>query len=113
VVGWFRTEADADTRARLEKYAGRTVTEDEVSSILCRMAMSSVAKSAIIPMQDILHLDEKARMNIPASGENNWSWRLLPGQISHEVESKLEDWTALYNRLSTVGSVNAVNHITL
>ena len=28
-------------------------------------------------VQDVLALDEHARMNIPASGENNWSWRLL------------------------------------
>jgi 4-alpha-glucanotransferase len=111
VVGWFRTEADADTRERLEKYAGRPVTEEEVSAILCRMAMSSVARTAIIPMQDILALDERARMNIPASAENNWSWRLLPGQINEEVENKLKEWTELYNRLSTVWSSNPVHKI--
>jgi malto-oligosyltrehalose synthase/4-alpha-glucanotransferase len=113
VVGWFRTEADADTRARLEKYAGRPVTEEDVSSILCRMAMSSIAKTVIIPMQDILALDERARMNIPASGENNWNWRLLPGQSNEEVENRLKEWTELYNRLSIVWSSNVIEDMTL
>jgi 4-alpha-glucanotransferase len=37
-------------------------------------------------------------MNIPSVGENNWSWRLLPGQIDKEAENKLLEWTVLYNR---------------
>jgi 4-alpha-glucanotransferase len=112
VVGWFRTETSAGTRERLEKYAGRAITEEEVSPVLCRMAMASVAKTAIIPMQDILDLDEKARMNVPASAENNWSWRLLPGQINTQLDNKLLEWTALYNRLSTVRAMAANDDIT-
>jgi 4-alpha-glucanotransferase len=49
-------------------------------------------------MQDLLVLDESARMNIPSSASNNWSWRLLPGQVSVETENLLNELTWLYNR---------------
>jgi 4-alpha-glucanotransferase len=49
-------------------------------------------------MQDILGLDETARMNTPASGKNNWGWRLRPGQLTKEAEQQLIEWTGLYNR---------------
>ena len=63
-----------------------------------RLALSSVANIAILPMQDVLGLDETARMNTPASGENNWQWRLLPGQITREAGKQLKEWTTLFNR---------------
>jgi len=96
--GWYRHEADDTIRQRLDAYVGRTLTEDEVPHLLCRMALSSVADTAILPVQDLLGLDELGRMNTPASGENNWSWRLLPGQLTKEARRLLRQWTELYGR---------------
>jgi malto-oligosyltrehalose synthase/4-alpha-glucanotransferase len=96
--GWFRHEADETSRHYLQEYAGKQVHEDEVPHLLCRMAMSSVAATSIIPVQDLLGLDELGRMNTPASGENNWGWRLLPGQLNKESRRRLRQWTELYNR---------------
>lgn len=45
-----------------------TVTgEDDISWALIQAALSSVAQTAIIPMQDVLGLGNSARMNIPAT----------------------------------------------
>lgn len=96
--GWFRTDADDQVKERIQRYLGRHVSEDEIADVFCRLAMSSVAKTAIIPIQDLLGLDESGRMNIPSVGENNWSWRLLPGQINQDVEIKLIEWTIIYDR---------------
>jgi len=41
--------------------------EEEISWALVQAALSSVARTAIIPMQDILELGSSARMNIPAT----------------------------------------------
>jgi 4-alpha-glucanotransferase len=49
-------------------------------------------------MQDILGLDESARMNTPSSGNNNWGWRMLPGQVNNDTESMLKKWTNKYKR---------------
>ena len=78
--------------------AAKPLSEDEVPHLLCRMAYASTARIAIIPLQDILGLDELARMNNPTGGEFNWQWRLLPGQINAESEKLLKEWTRIYNR---------------
>ena len=96
--GWYRQEADVGIKKRLEHYVGRVVYDSEIHLQLGRMAYSSVGKIAILPMQDVLGLDENARMNMPGSGENNWSWRLLPGQLLKQIENRLREWVWVYNR---------------
>lgn len=96
--GWFRQEATDETKLNLEHYLGMPVTEANVTHLLCRLAHASVAKTVILPMQDVLELDESARMNTPASGTGNWGWRLLPGQTTKQAGQQLRDWTHLYNR---------------
>ena len=95
--GWWRQEA-VKSRIVLQEYVDKTLTEDLVSPVLCRMAYASTARVAILPMQDVLGLDETARMNTPSSSENNWHWRLIPSQILEEAEKNLKEWTNIYNR---------------
>lgn len=95
--GWYK-QADDTTRKMLEQYAARSVNEEDVFWIMARMCYASVAKIAILPMQDVLNLDETARMNIPASATDNWSWRLTPNQIDKAAEERLREWCWLYNR---------------
>ncbi|MGV3599962.1 MAG: malto-oligosyltrehalose synthase [Dyadobacter fermentans] len=96
--GWFRESADADVRERLETYLGKPITEDNSAAELARSVFASIAKTAILPIQDILNLDESAKMNMPGSNENNWAWRLMPGQITDEAAQFLTGITLLYNR---------------
>jgi 4-alpha-glucanotransferase len=96
--GWFRQEASEVARAHVEQYLARPVDEASVAHLLCRVAHASVAKTVILPMQDVLELDERARMNTPASGTANWGWRLLSRQITKHAEQQLRTWTKLYNR---------------
>lgn len=43
-----------------------------------RLAMLSVARTVVVPMQDVLRLDNSARMNTPGVAAGNWTWRLGP-----------------------------------
>lgn len=97
-VGWFKTEADDGVKHRINKYAGCEVNAGNVHLVFARMAYGSVAQIAILPIQDVLGLDESARMNTPSSGENNWAWRLLPNQLHSGTEKYLSDLTKTYNR---------------
>jgi 4-alpha-glucanotransferase len=83
---------------RINLYTGSEVHESNIHEVFARLAFSSVAAIAILPIQDILGLDEKARMNVPSSAENNWAWRLTPGQLSSDAERQLLEWTRVYNR---------------
>ncbi|WP_342085868.1 malto-oligosyltrehalose synthase [Dyadobacter sp. OTU695] len=96
--GWYREQAATGMQERIEMYLGKAISEENVAAELARTVFGSVAKTAILPIQDVLNLDETAKMNLPGSSENNWSWRLLPGQISEQAAQFLSSITLLYNR---------------
>ncbi|HEX2606820.1 MAG TPA: malto-oligosyltrehalose synthase, partial [Flavisolibacter sp.] len=98
IRGWYREDIDDDTRLRLQQYNGQSLMEDDIPGVMARMAYASVARIAILPLQDLLGLDQIARMNIPASGQDNWAWRLLPHQVTQAAARQLREWTELYNR---------------
>jgi len=97
--GWFRNDLNKKQKENVSLYAGKRITEDNVHLELTRLAYSSVARIAIIPMQDVLGLDETARMNTPASVDNNWIWRMRRGQVTKDIEKRLGQWMEIYNRL--------------
>jgi len=96
--GWFRKEATSQQKKRLFEYLGRKVPSALIHQAFIQLAMSSVAKIAIIPMQDVLGLAEQARMNRPATAVGNWSWRLYPGQITASTTKKLARMAETYGR---------------
>jgi 4-alpha-glucanotransferase len=49
---------------------------------LMECAMHSIARLAVLPMQDILHLGEGHRMNTPGTMTGNWSWRFSWDQLT-------------------------------
>jgi 4-alpha-glucanotransferase len=98
VRGWFDREATRGEKALLFAYLGRTVGSDRVHEAFIRLALMSVAGTAVIPMQDLLGLGEKARMNVPAGKGNYWRWRLTPGQIDRRLEQWLREMTGTYGR---------------
>ncbi len=94
-VGWYKA-ADKTAREYARKYLqtkGREIHWDMI-----RAAFASVADTAIIPMQDILGLGSDSRMNTPATGSGNWSWRLTDGVLSEEIGTKLLDLTEIFGR---------------
>jgi len=95
---WFETELDDPGRLRLSRYIGREVTADTVHKELIRLAMMSVANTAIVPMQDLLGLGEWARMNRPATEKGNWQWRLAPEQLTASLTKQLKELTEIYGR---------------
>jgi 4-alpha-glucanotransferase len=57
-----------------------------------------VANTAIAPMQDLLGLDNEARMNLPASSSGNWYWQCKDGDFSDEIVERLRGLTEIYGR---------------
>jgi 4-alpha-glucanotransferase len=48
----------------------------DMTTALIHLLFECDACLSILPMQDLLYLDNSARMNTPATGENNWQFRL-------------------------------------
>jgi len=98
VRGWFEREAKPAEKKRIFRYIGRKVKKKDIHWEFIRLAMQSVARTAIIPLQDVLGLGEEARMNLPATGKGNWEWRLLPSQMTSQLARKISDITETYGR---------------
>ncbi len=98
VRGWFENEATEAEKARLFSYLGRDVPPDIIHWEMVRLALMSVADTAILAMQDVLGLGGEARMNLPSQKEDNWHWRLTPDRLSSQLEQKLRAVTEIYGR---------------
>jgi 4-alpha-glucanotransferase len=46
----------------------------------------------------LLGLDSSARMNLPASEEGNWGWRLKSGALTAKLSNRLKEMTEIYGR---------------
>lgn len=98
VRGWFEKEIPPEDKKRLFNYLGREVSGQDIHWELIKLAMMSVAKMVILPMQDILGLGEESRMNRPSTTKDNWLWRLLPEQITPSLVQKFREITEIYGR---------------
>ncbi len=96
--GWFEQNASDDDKRRLAAYLGYAPTPTQVSWDMLRLAQSSVADLCIVPMQDLLALDASARMNVPGTESGNWTWRLMPGEIRHDIAERLAELTRTFGR---------------
>lgn len=65
---------------------------------LIELAYSSVAKMVIIQMQDILELDNSARMNVPSTVGTNWKWRVEKSALTSEIAKKVKSLSEKYDR---------------
>ncbi len=74
-VGWFQHLRPAEQQ-RVRTYTGALDAAPQAGAI--RALMASAANAVIFPMQDVLGLDQRARMNTPGTVEGNWQWRLQP-----------------------------------
>lgn len=105
-VGWFNSKEGAGStrdasqilleRQRCMRYFksnGKEIHWDFIEA-----AASSVCDIAIVPLQDVLGLGSKSRMNLPASNEGNWSWRFKSDSLNSEIASRLKDFVVFYGR---------------
>lgn len=65
---------------------------------IIRSLYSSIADVVIVQMQDILKLDNKARMNFPSTIGNNWKWRMKKSDYESIQEDKLSEWASIFAR---------------
>lgn len=99
VRGWFENEASRSEKQKLAAYVGKTVKPRRVHEEFIRLAMMSVAETAIIPVQDILGLGESARMNRPASTKGNWRWRMQARHLTSGLAKRLRLMNIRYGRV--------------
>lgn len=100
-LGWFTALPEED-RDFAERYLHFAEDEVEAEWEFIRAAIASVADTAIIPMQDYLGLDERARINIPSTLGNNWKWRMKKGVCTKQLASRIYALNKLYGRINQI-----------
>ena len=95
-LGWYQ-DLNHEDKQFAKKYLDISRSQD-INWVLIRAALSSVADTAIIPMQDYLGLGSEARINIPSTLGNNWKWRMLAGEADDELAEKISMLTKLFDR---------------
>lgn len=98
VRGWAEDDATEAHRERLREYFGREIPPADLPWAFIRLAMSTVANTVIVPVQDLLALGSDARMNRPGTTEGNWRWRLEDGLLTPGVAERLRAVTATFAR---------------
>ena len=103
LLEWYRgLKQSKNTRVLkiLEKYYGinNGMSEEKVCWELIEVAYKTNANFVIVPLQDILCLDNEARMNYPGTVGGNWLWRYKREDITKGMEEKLAILALKYNR---------------
>lgn len=93
--GWYRSAPEKE-RDHARRYLARD--GHDIAWDLIRAAWSSVADTAIVPLQDVLNLGSEARMNSPGKPAGNWAWRATASKLHSHAFDGLAMMTKLYDR---------------
>ena len=97
-IGWFEAVSDDDWNLAREYLCDFYTPDEEMDQPFVALAMQSVARMCIIPMQDHLGLGAEARMNTPSTIGCNWRWRMTDDQFTQELCRDILDQTRRYGR---------------
>jgi 4-alpha-glucanotransferase len=99
-LGWWRS-LDDGTRALVR--AETTDPEEAMPWALVRLALTSTARLAVVPAQDLLGLGSSARMNTPGVPDGNWTWRAEPDAVDDAVVERLRGLVSATDRVASAG----------
>lgn len=98
MMGWFNDIKPEEFQA-LKDYLHTNSNDHEVLLQQCiELIMSSVSDTCIIPMQDYLKLDNRARMNTPNTLGYNWMWRMPETALNDELIESMRALIEKYHR---------------
>jgi 4-alpha-glucanotransferase len=96
LAGFFKEQKVEDLKYAMEYLNVNNV--DDLIDATIRMGYATSSNAAIYQVQDILKLDNSARMNEPSTVGKNWKWRMLPGQLHQGHIDMLAMYAGVYGR---------------
>jgi 4-alpha-glucanotransferase len=96
LIGYFGAKSYEELKYAYE-YLNVSNIWELVDGII-RVAYGCNLNAAIFQMQDILMLDNGARMNTPSELGDNWKWRICMDSFREEHIKKLESYACIYGR---------------
>jgi 4-alpha-glucanotransferase len=108
-AGWWASATNEQRRAARAAMTAAGVEGDDPVWAMVRLALSSRARLAIVPMQDLLGLGSEARMNTPGRLAGNWSWRVEEGALTPRLAGRLREATAHAGRMRRSGPLSSMS----
>lgn len=96
LMGWYKKLSKENKKHLKEVFK---LNNKGINFKIINGALSSAADLVIIPMQDILGLDSKCRMNTPSTTYQNWKWRALNSEFFEETADIMFKLIEISNRL--------------
>jgi len=94
-LGWYKSVNKKEKKNIRKYFRGR---KKQIASWMVETAWASVAFLAVAPIQDVLGLDSRARMNWPGTSSGNWQWRMKPNQFRKKYIRFLKELGQKYRR---------------
>jgi len=105
--GWLENCNDELIVLVAEYIEGQKLTVEKAKTLvkngklrkdMIKTVLASSAVYAIVPMQDIIGIDNAGRMNTPSTTGSNWAWRMNKKDLKQNDAEELNFLTALYGR---------------
>ena len=88
-LGWWMDDCGQQDRENVQAYLQTVEHTGDIVWAMIRCAARSVANICVFPLQDILHLGSDARMNTPAAGAGNWTWRYRSDALHPDFSTRM------------------------
>lgn len=90
IMGWYQARQLSPEADLLDDYLQDPVACGmPIQWQLISMVLHSPSHTAIYPLQDVLGLDNSARMNMPGQAEGNWRWRVASDALTDDIADRL------------------------
>ena len=99
IAGWYAGLDKSDLKMCTDYMNIDRIPGKEYHWDFIRLAMLSVSDLCVIPIQDYLGLDNRARINHPSTLGTNWRWRLAKGQLNASLLKEIREMTRISGRL--------------
>jgi len=95
-LGWWQNDATFEEKEKFKIYFD--VKGEDIIEEMFKALYRTVAKLAIIPIQDLLKQGSIARMNTPSVAQGNWQYQLKENDLSEERATWINNLAKLYGR---------------
>ena len=107
--GWYE-KASPQERGFVHGYLAcwgiGTSSEADFPWAWVELAMASRAALAMVPLQDLLGLSSRARMNTPAQPQGNWAWRMEEGSVTMDLAHRVRILAERHRRIARFDGVS-------
>jgi 4-alpha-glucanotransferase len=99
-AGWW-AGASGPSQRQLRQVLRSSSRPTAVVRAMVHAAFASVARWAVVPVQDLLGQGSKARVNLPGSSDPaNWTYRLVETAITTRLTTRIAELARTFDRVS-------------